>query len=81
MQPLPSHQRFAYSPITDRPDYHWPGGTRLAVYLGLNLEHFAFGEGRGAKLAPATNEPDVLNWAWREYSRIAGTSATPTSRP
>jgi allantoinase len=72
MQPLPSHQRFAYSAINDRPDYHWPGGAGLAVYLGLNLEHFAFGEGRGAKLAPATNEPDVLNWAWREYGNRVG---------
>ena len=40
---LPYHNRYAYSPIADRPDYSWPGGKRLAVYLGLNIEHFAFG--------------------------------------
>lgn len=42
-----SHQRFAYQAITQRPDFTWPGGRRLAVYLGFNVEHFAFGEGLG----------------------------------
>ena len=40
---LPYHHRYPYSPIIDRPDYSWPDGKRLAVYLGLNVEHFAFG--------------------------------------
>ncbi|QPM90865.1 polysaccharide deacetylase family protein [Pseudooceanicola algae] len=69
---LPDHGRYAYSPITRRADYSWPEGKRLAVYLGVNLEHFAFGEGRGAALAPATNEPDVLNYAWRDYGNRVG---------
>ena len=42
---LASHGRYDYKPIRGRPVYDWPGGKRLAVYLGLNLEHFAFGEG------------------------------------
>jgi len=58
---LPTHGRYDYSPITARPDYSWPGGKRLAVYFGLNLEHFAFGEGLGAELAPGGPQPDVLN--------------------
>ncbi len=70
--PLPHHERFDYSGITRRPDYHWPGGQRLAVYLGLNLEHFAFGSGLGARLAPPLPEPDVLNYAWREYGNRVG---------
>lgn len=69
---LPSHDRFAYRAIGDRPDYHWPGGRRLAVYLGINLEHFAFGEGLGARLGAASPEPDVLNYAWREYGNRVG---------
>ena len=44
---LPYHDRYPYSPITARKDYSWPGGKRLAVYLGLNIEHFAFGAGEG----------------------------------
>jgi peptidoglycan/xylan/chitin deacetylase (PgdA/CDA1 family) len=69
---LPGHGRFAYAAITRRPDYDWPGGKRLAVYLGLNLEHFAFGEGLGAELAPGGPQPDVLNYAWREYGNRVG---------
>eukprot|EP01050_Picozoa_sp_SAG11_P030827 SAG11_NODE_9290_length_925_cov_1.215496_2_plen_62_part_00 len=42
--------RYTYSAISERKDYSWPGGTRLAVYFALNLEHFAYGEGLGAKL-------------------------------
>jgi allantoinase len=69
---LPGHGRFPYSPITGRPDFDWPGGKRLAVYVALNLEHFAFGEGLGAELAPGGPQPDVLNWAWREYGNRVG---------
>lgn len=69
---LPGHGRYAYSPITRRPVYDWPNGTRLAVYLGLNLEHFAFGEGLGAELAPGGPQPDVLNFAWRDYGNRVG---------
>ncbi|RYY98450.1 MAG: polysaccharide deacetylase [Comamonadaceae bacterium] len=69
---LPIHGRFDYQPITRRPDYRWPNGARLAVYLGFNLEHFAFGEGMGAALGPVLAEPDVLNYAWREYGNRVG---------
>ena len=71
---LSSHDRFPYSAIVDRPDYDWPNGARLAVYVGLNLEHFAFGEGLGGELAPrgSRDEPDVLNYAWREYGNRVG---------
>ncbi len=69
---LPSHDRYDYHPWPDRPAYAWPGGARLAVYLGLNLEHFAFGEGLGAELVPAGPQPDVLNFAWRDYGNRVG---------
>jgi peptidoglycan/xylan/chitin deacetylase (PgdA/CDA1 family) len=70
---LRSHGRYDYSAITERTDYAWPGGRRLAVYLGINLEHFAFGEGLGAELAPGGPPPDVLNFAWRDYGNRVGT--------
>lgn len=69
---LPSHGRYDYSPITGREDFDWPGGKRLAVYFGLNLEHFAFGEGLGAELAPGGPQPDVLNYAWRDWGNRVG---------
>ena len=68
---LKSHERFDYSALVHRPIYDWPGGRRLAVYVGLNLEHFAFGEGLGATLAPS-GDPDVLNYAWRDYGNRVG---------
>ncbi len=72
MTPLPHHDRYDYVPITQRPIYDWPNGRRLAVYIGLNLEHFAFGEGLGAELAPGGPQPDVLNYAWRDYGNRVG---------
>jgi allantoinase len=69
---LPHHERFGYQPITRRPDHVWPNGARLAVYLGFNLEHFAFGEGMGASIGPVSPQPDVLNASWREYGNRVG---------
>jgi allantoinase len=68
----PTHGRYPYSPITARKPFVWPGGRRLAVYIGLNLEWFAFGEGLGAELAPGGPQPDVLNYAWRDYGNRVG---------
>ena len=67
-----THGRYDYSAIGDRPVYDWPGGKRLAVYVALNLEHFAFGEGHGAELAPCGAQPDVLNYAWRDWGNRVG---------
>jgi len=69
---LPSHGRYDYSPITRRPDFAWPGGKRLAIYIGLNHEHFTFGNGLGAELAPGGPPPDILNFAWRDYGNRVG---------
>jgi peptidoglycan/xylan/chitin deacetylase (PgdA/CDA1 family) len=70
--PIRTHDRYPYSPISSRPVYDWPGGKRLAVYIGLNLEWFSFGEGLGAELAPGGPQPDVLNYAWRDYGNRVG---------
>ncbi len=70
--PLPGHGRYAYRSIEDRSSGDWPGGKRLAVYIALNIEVFAFGEGLGAELAPGGPQPDVLNYAWRDYGNRVG---------
>ncbi|MGR4869290.1 polysaccharide deacetylase family protein [Variovorax sp. LARHSF232] len=72
LAPVAHHGRFHYQAINRRPDYAWPNGARLAVYLGFNLEHFAFGEGLGANIGPAHPHPDVLNYSWREYGNRVG---------
>ncbi|MFM0203355.1 polysaccharide deacetylase family protein [Paraburkholderia fungorum] len=71
-QPIATHGRFGYRPITDSDAFRWPGGSGLAVYLGFNIEHFAFGEGLGAALGPISPQPDVLNHSWREYGNRVG---------
>jgi allantoinase len=72
MRELKSHGRYPYSAITRRPDYSWPEGRRLAVYIGFNIEHFEFGAGLGAALGPKSPEPDVLNFSWRDYGNRVG---------
>ena len=69
---LASHDLYDYSGIRGRSVYDWPNGRRLAVYVALNLEHFAFGEGLGAELAPSGPQPDVLNYAWRDWGNRVG---------
>ena len=70
---LDQNRRYSYSAIVNRPDYSWPNGSKLAVYIGLNLEHFAFGTGLGAQLVPGRGiGPDVLNYSWRDYGNRVG---------
>jgi len=66
------HNRYDYSPISQRPHYAWPQGKGLAVYIAVNLECFTFGEGLGAELAPGGPQPDILNYAWRDYGNRVG---------
>jgi hypothetical protein len=72
VHPLRFHGRYPYSAITRRPDYAWPKSRRLAVYVGFNVEHFAFGAGLGACIGPKNHEPDVLNYSWRDYGNRVG---------
>jgi peptidoglycan/xylan/chitin deacetylase (PgdA/CDA1 family) len=72
VRPLNTHSRYPYSAIIRRPRYSWPGKKRLAVYIGFNIEHFEFGSGLGATLAPKCPEPDVLNFSWRDYGNRVG---------
>jgi peptidoglycan/xylan/chitin deacetylase (PgdA/CDA1 family) len=71
MLKLPGHTRYAYSPIVKRPDYNWPGGKRLAFYVALNIEHFAFGTGRGMD-PTRSGEQTTRNFAWRDYGNRVG---------
>jgi peptidoglycan/xylan/chitin deacetylase (PgdA/CDA1 family) len=66
------HGRYPFSPIPERPVYDWPNGTRLAVYIAVNVETFPFGEGLGVDLAPRQQEPDVVNFSWRDYGNRVG---------
>jgi allantoinase len=70
---MPSNPFYDYSPIIDRPPLEWPDGKRLAVYVGLNLEHYEFGKRAFSALeAAATRDPDPINIAWRDYGMRVG---------
>jgi allantoinase len=64
---------FDYSPIVEREPIEWPGGARVAFYVGLNVEHFyvdrpstSLNEGTAGLI------PDALNYGWRDYGpRVA----------
>ena len=70
---LPSHDRFPYAPITERPAFTWPEGRRLALYVAVCIEHFPYGEGGlGLSYSPGLDHPNTYNWGWREYGNRVG---------
>lgn len=69
---LPTHDRYPYSSIHSRPTYEWPNGTRLAVYVALNIEQFAYGEGKGAAIAPPDQAVSDSVFSWRDYGNRVG---------
>ena len=72
MLKLPTHGRYDYSSIEKRPDFSWPGGKRLAFYVALNVEYFAFLAGRGADPTQRGGPQTQRNYAWRDYGLRVG---------
>jgi allantoinase len=69
---LPAHDRYDFSSIERRNDYSWPEGKRLAFYVALNIEHFAFLTGRGMDPNQPGSPPSTRNFAWRDYGNRVG---------
>jgi len=69
---LATHGRYAYSPITERPGYRWPGGAGLAVYFSLGIEEYRFGKGLTEDILPGAAKPDFVNTSWRDYGNRVG---------
>ncbi|MGH3164789.1 MAG: polysaccharide deacetylase family protein [Trebonia sp.] len=65
--------RYPYRPIVDHPQFTWPGGARVAVWVIPNVEHHPFDRPSVSvnDKAPAT-QPDVLNHSWRDYGPRVG---------
>jgi allantoinase len=66
------HQRYVYSPISERRDYTWPNDKRLAVYIAINVESYSFADGLIEELLPSGSGPDILNYAWCDYGNRVG---------
>ncbi len=64
---------YEYTPIVARPRLQLPDGKRLAVWVGLNIEHYAYGQ-PALSLAEFTADlvPDPLNYGWRDYGPRVG---------
>lgn len=69
---LASHGRYEFSPITERPDYRWPNGAGLALYVALGVEEYRFGDGMTEDIIPGASKPDMVNTSWRDYGNRVG---------
>lgn len=69
----PLEPPYEYWPITERRSYTYPGGNRMACYIGLNIEHFHLGKPSTCR-TPITNHlpVDPLNYGWRDYGVRVG---------
>ncbi|WP_330233677.1 polysaccharide deacetylase family protein [Nocardia sp. NBC_00508] len=67
------NELFDYSPIVDRAPVRWPGGERVAFYVGLNVEHYQV-DRPSTSIFPGTAglAPDPLNYGWRDYGPRVG---------
>jgi peptidoglycan/xylan/chitin deacetylase (PgdA/CDA1 family) len=66
--------RYGYLPITDRPNWRWPGGARVAVWVCPNIEHYEFQPHpvRVRDPWPRMPHPDVLGYGGKDYGNRAG---------
>jgi peptidoglycan/xylan/chitin deacetylase (PgdA/CDA1 family) len=64
---------YEYSAIVDRPFRPLPGNARVAVWVGVNVEHYAFGRPALSLVREMPfSAPDSLNYGWREYGSRVG---------
>jgi allantoinase len=70
---MPGMDLYDYSPIVEREPIAWPGGARVAFYVGLNIEHFHAGR-PSTSIWEGTSGlvPDPLNHGWRDYGTRVG---------
>ena len=64
---------YSYSPIPERPPLRWPGGARIAFYVGLNVEHYLIDRpSTSTSMATIGLTPDPMNYGWRDYGVRVG---------
>ena len=79
--PLPAgmdHRHYAFSALPGRTAHRWPGGSRIAAYAVLFLEHWELQPPEGALRDPrlvgefGSFYPDYRSWTQREYGLRIG---------
>jgi hypothetical protein len=74
----PDHAIHPYAPQPARADFLWPGDSRVAAYILLNLEHTEIAPPEGTHRDPRfrgaffTGTPDWHGWSYREYGNRIG---------
>ena len=74
----PDHAIHPFSPQPARPDFLWPGGNRVAVYLLLHIEHTEIEPPAEAHRDPRfrgaffTGTPDWHAYSYRDYGNRIG---------
>ena len=63
---------FPYSPIIRRPEFSWPNGARIAVWIIPNIEFFALDEQIPAAAGGGGKAPDIPGWSVRDYGNRIG---------
>ncbi|MEU8133335.1 polysaccharide deacetylase family protein [Streptodolium elevatio] len=64
---------YDYSAMVDRAAVRWPGGARVAFYVGLNVEHYRIDRPSTSTFAGTAGlTPDPLNYGWRDYGPRVG---------
>lgn len=64
---------YTYSPIVERTPLRWPGGARVAFYVGVNVEHYEVDKPSTSLFSGTAHlSPDPLNFGWRDYALRVG---------
>jgi allantoinase len=67
------NQLYRYWPIVRRPLFELPDGARVALYIGLNVEHYEIDKPATSIFSgTAALQPDPLNYGWRDYGPRVG---------
>lgn len=66
------NDRYRFSSIASRPAYAWPNGSRLAVYIALNVEAFEYGRNPGPDFTTMPAAPFHRGYAYRDYGNRVG---------
>lgn len=78
LPPGPDHDIHGYAPQPARPDFLWPGGRRVAVYILLHVEHTEIVPPPDAYRDPRfrgawfTGTPDWHSHSYRDYGNRIG---------
>lgn len=68
-----NNELYDYTPLPARPPLQWPGGARVAFYVGLNIEHYEVDKPSTSIFGgTAMLTPDPLNYGWRDYGPRVG---------